>query len=721
MQCNRTVYEPILSYAQLSKFNLDRIALSDDVRRKIVETKFMSAMETSQRVVETIVTKDEYIMNNILTLITKVQENVNSTKEAFRSGETFSKYFRVMDLFSTDDTTWKKEKAQIEQMTYVLTNNIYSFNMEGSKLYDFYTRLRGVLKINKNNESKVVSDLQRCAENRPRHPIYGTTFNPHTDFPTGLYVGAIRSVDTSPPSIVKKSQITEDQNSLDDKETQLSSPIRDESEASGSIRYARSTKDDTVDVTSGIKGETGSSSPPVKKSLPDGVFRHSSGSDILSGEPDHFFSDDSYLYNSRIGSVSNAMQSTNNYVEVSPSVSSPSSSIFMRQISIFPGDDPFGSGDDPLGSGDGPFGSGEEHPFPPHFFCDYWNYVDTDNYMAFTENYDVYRGGESLVQQIMPEVDEWKSRYRNMIKAIFDGSYISVDSFPEHEECIKALDAFNADFNNTLRRLGNNAERFFSCYNYDICSTAGPNLVNSIVSLDVEKSKASLDKCNWVYETWSRETASGRYSDVESALATVNQHSNNIKQSFKNFVKGIEALPVQLQTSLAPLEEMLKLYLSKNLTKAALASNLTSRTIDNSITEILDLQNNIKNVLNELVNSVDSMWTTVANLYETILDRDIPLVKPSGILELEFPGLVTELNRTKRHLFLNTLDMNDAQYVGVVIETLDLIFKNYSSIFYDIHEKQVHVVMDLVAQIDDLSDDLYNYLTALKMDKDFIM
>ena len=670
----------------------------------MVETKFKSATETSQRVVETIVTKDEYIMNTILTLITKVQENVNSTKETFRSGETFSKYFRVVDLFSADDTTWKKEKAQIEQMTYALTNNIYSFSMEGSKLYDFYSRLRGVLKMNKNNESKVVSDLQRCVENRSMRPIYGTTYNPYTDFPTGLNTGAIRSVDTSTPSVVKKSEITkEDQKSLDENETQLPSPNRAENEEFGFRRYARSTEDDTTEI--------GSRSPPVKKSVPESV----------SGEPDHFFSGDSYLYNSHIGSVANAMQSRDSYLEVFPSVSSPSSSIFMWQISMFSGDDPFGSGDNPFGSGDDHFGSGDEYPFPPYFFCDYWSHVDTDDYMAFSEKYDVYRGGEHLVQQIMPEVEGWTSGYSNMIKAIFEGSYIDVDSFPEHEECTKALDAFNADINNTLRRLGNNAERFFSCYDYDRCSTAGPNLLNSIVSLDVEKSKASLDKCNWVYKKWSRETASGRYSGVESALATVSQHSNNIKQSFKNFVKGTEALPAQLQTSLAPLEEMLKLYLSKNLTKAALASNLTSRTVDNAITEILDLQNNIKDVLNELVNSVDSMWTTVANLYETILDRDIPLVKPSGILELEFPGLITELNRTKRHLFLNTLDMNDAQYVDVVIETLDLIFKNYSAIFYDIHEKQVHVVMDLVAQIDDLNDDLYNYLTALKMDKDFIM
>ena len=246
--------------------------------------------------------------------------------------------------------------------------------------------------------------------------------------------------------------------------------------------------------------------------------------------------------------------------------------------------------------------------------------------------------------------------------------------------------------------------------------------MNDIVSLpiqDVEKSKAALNKCNWVYDRWSRESGFGRYSDVESALATVSQHSNNMKQSFKNFVKLTEVLPAHLQVSLAPLEETLKLYLKNNITKAALATILTSRTVDNAITEIVDLQSKIKNVLNELVSSVDSMWTTLASLYETVLDRDIPLVKPSGILELEFPSLVTELNRTKRHLFLNILNIDDAKYIDVVIETLDLIFENYSSIFHDIHESQVHVVVDLVMQIDDLSEDLSNYLSDFENGQGF--
>ena len=262
VQCNRTVYEPVLSYAQLSKFNLDRIALSDAVSKKAVEMKFKSAMETSQRVVEAIVAKDQHLMNTILTLITAVQENVNSTKQAFRSGETFSRYFRVVDLFSADDRTWKKEKAQIEQMTYALTNNVYSFSTERSALYDFYTQLRNVLKMNNNNESKVVNDLQRCLENQSNHPIYGTTLNPYPDSPepTGLYTGAIRSVDTSTPSTAKKSEITEDQESLDECETQVSSPITDDREEFGSKRYARSTVDDTTDVSSGVNGETGSSS-----------------------------------------------------------------------------------------------------------------------------------------------------------------------------------------------------------------------------------------------------------------------------------------------------------------------------------------------------------------------------------------------------------------------------------------------------------------------------
>ena len=220
VQCNRTVYEPVLSYAQLSKFNLDRIALSDAVSKKTVETKFKSAMETSQRVVDAIVARDKRLMSEILTLITAVQENVNSTKEAFRSGETFSRHFRVVDLFSADDKTWKKEKLRIEQMTYALTNNVYSFSTERSDLYDFYTQLRNVLKMNNNNESKVVNDLQRCLEDKSTHPVYSTTYNPypHSPEPTGLYMGAIRSVDTSTPLIVKKSETTEDQ------ETQLSSP-----------------------------------------------------------------------------------------------------------------------------------------------------------------------------------------------------------------------------------------------------------------------------------------------------------------------------------------------------------------------------------------------------------------------------------------------------------------------------------------------------------------
>ena len=469
----------------------------------------------------------------------------------------------------------------------------------------------------------------------------------------------------------------------------------------------------------------------MQRSVLDSVSPESSGyqssqADVWSGEPDHFYSGDSFLrHNKHFGSGTNDKES---------------SSVFTRQIGMFSGDDdflglgdglsgpddnPIGSGDEPFGSGHGHFGSGNDHfdPFPFYIYCDYWNFVDNDDYLAFQDKYSVYNGGQNLVEKIMPEVETWKTGYNDLIEAIFDGSYIDVDNFPEHAECIEALDVFDVHFNNTIRNLGNNAERFFTCYDR-YCSSAGPNLVNDIISFpiqNVEKSKAALNKCNWVYDIWSRETGFGRYSDVESALATVNQHNNNIKQSFKNFVKGTEALPAQLQTSLAPLEETLKLYLEYNITKAALATSFTSRTVDNAVTEILDLQNKIRNILNELVSSVDSMWTTLASLYETILDRDIPLVKPSEILELECRSLVTELNRTKRHLFLNTWNIDDAKYIDVVIETLDLIFENYSSIFHDIHEKQVHVVIDLVTQIDDLSDELNNYLAALKMDKDFIM
>ena len=48
--CHRVNYEPSLSYAQLSQFNMDHIVLKDPEQRDKVFDSFLLAREISQRV-----------------------------------------------------------------------------------------------------------------------------------------------------------------------------------------------------------------------------------------------------------------------------------------------------------------------------------------------------------------------------------------------------------------------------------------------------------------------------------------------------------------------------------------------------------------------------------------------------------------------------------------------------------------------------------------------
>ena len=48
--CYRVTYEAELSYAHLSKLNVDRISLADDTKRSRVQKMFVEARETFQRV-----------------------------------------------------------------------------------------------------------------------------------------------------------------------------------------------------------------------------------------------------------------------------------------------------------------------------------------------------------------------------------------------------------------------------------------------------------------------------------------------------------------------------------------------------------------------------------------------------------------------------------------------------------------------------------------------
>ena len=77
--CDRTQYEPGLSYAELSEFNIDQVTLTTSAKKEAVREKFEAAIETQQRVVESVRRTDEALMQTFLKLAEDLYEAMNST------------------------------------------------------------------------------------------------------------------------------------------------------------------------------------------------------------------------------------------------------------------------------------------------------------------------------------------------------------------------------------------------------------------------------------------------------------------------------------------------------------------------------------------------------------------------------------------------------------------------------------------------------------------
>ena len=167
VQCNRTVYEPVLSYAQLSKFNLDRVALSNSTRKKAVEEQYLLAMETSQRVVEEIALKDEDQIGNVLEEITHITKVVNATKPAFENGVDFAEFFAVHDIFSETDKTFENEQKIILGLTDNLKDTINAFGTvvpQNLKILEFLNKVKYYFEIDDEGKSQVYDKMEDCFE-----------------------------------------------------------------------------------------------------------------------------------------------------------------------------------------------------------------------------------------------------------------------------------------------------------------------------------------------------------------------------------------------------------------------------------------------------------------------------------------------------------------------------------------------------------------------------
>ena len=118
MTCSRTLFEPTLSYAQLSEFNIDQVVLVDTTRRQTATGKFQVAMDTQQRVVKAIRDADVKLMTDFLTLSEEYMTLLaNIVNESSSSADLALKYhfpdiFDPLDSAISDDVEYARNRAE---------------------------------------------------------------------------------------------------------------------------------------------------------------------------------------------------------------------------------------------------------------------------------------------------------------------------------------------------------------------------------------------------------------------------------------------------------------------------------------------------------------------------------------------------------------------------------------------------------------------------------
>jgi hypothetical protein len=81
--CDRITYQPELSYAHLSKLNLNKISLNDVKKRNTVRETFENAREVSQRVNDVIAAKDDYLVNSVLKASIEYAKDLDHSEKVF--------------------------------------------------------------------------------------------------------------------------------------------------------------------------------------------------------------------------------------------------------------------------------------------------------------------------------------------------------------------------------------------------------------------------------------------------------------------------------------------------------------------------------------------------------------------------------------------------------------------------------------------------------------
>ena len=100
MPCQNIIYEPSLSYAVLSEFNIDRVVLTDPKRYQAVREKLELSMETRQRVVIEIKEKDDEVIGTLINKATDLQTAIAKTTHLFADSALLAETYGIVDILN---------------------------------------------------------------------------------------------------------------------------------------------------------------------------------------------------------------------------------------------------------------------------------------------------------------------------------------------------------------------------------------------------------------------------------------------------------------------------------------------------------------------------------------------------------------------------------------------------------------------------------------------
>ena len=160
--CTRTSYEPSLSYAELSEFNIDQVALTDDTEKETVRVKFEAAMETQQRVVDTIRNTDTTQMQTFLTLARDLYTALNNTHALSSDTDALATKYKFPDILKDGDASTTTDISEAAKRAEDLDETGDGMKIAFWDTRDVLERVRDNLLGYDNGDFKAVEAIDYC-------------------------------------------------------------------------------------------------------------------------------------------------------------------------------------------------------------------------------------------------------------------------------------------------------------------------------------------------------------------------------------------------------------------------------------------------------------------------------------------------------------------------------------------------------------------------------